>query len=228
MRKPEHSLADRAFSRIKQDILRCHFRPGSVIKESDLAARYGMSKTPVREALSLLRREGFIEVLPRRGILIRPVELQDVQNTFLLRMLLEPEAAALAATRASSEQFKRVSDTCDALRRSDRGLGGHERLVLHRAFHVAIAEASGIPELAPMVRGLHEKVEWFYNHHRLQTPDHPMSDEHGRLADAIVSGDPEHARAVMAENIRTSRQHLIDALIREPRMPGLTVVERPA
>ena len=225
MRKPQHSLAEQALARMKQDIIRCYFRPGSVLKEGDLADRYGMSKTPIREALSLLRRDGFIEVLPRRGILVRSVELQDIQNTFLLRMQLEPEAAALAAARATKEQLKRIDDLCDALSHPDAGESPRDLMTLHRTLHEAIAEASGIRELVPMIRTLHEKVEWFYNYERLRVPLRPTQDDTRALVDAIIGGDAERARTLIAENIRSSRQHLIDLLIRDPQ---LTVVGRSA
>jgi DNA-binding GntR family transcriptional regulator len=228
MRKPQHSLAEHAFEHLKQDILRCHFRPGQILNEADLASRYKMSKTPIREAINLLRRDGFVQVLPRRGVLVRSIELQDVQNTFLLRLLLEPEAAALAATRATTDQLKRISELGEALARSEAKSGVHERLELHRTLHEAIAQASGVRDLVPMIRSLHEKVEWFYNYER-RTDLHQSSDlEHLELSRAIVAGDADRARSLIAESIRSSREHLLESLIREPRLSVVPTATRPA
>jgi DNA-binding GntR family transcriptional regulator len=228
LRKQKHSLAEQAFVQMKRDILRCNFRPGSVLKEGELAVRYGMSKTPIREGLSLLRREGFIEVLPRRGILVRAIELQDVQNTYLLRMLLEPEAAALAATRATKDQLKQISEIGDALSSGHRSkLKPTEELTLHRSLHEAIAEASGIRELGSMIRTLHEKMEWFYNYERIGEPLQTTHDPHALVA-AIVGGDAEQARSIIAGNIKAARQHLIDSLIKEPRERKLSLVAESA
>lgn len=225
------SLADQAYTTLKRDIISCDLRPGQLIIESDLASRYGMSKTPIREALNLLRKEGFVEVLPRRGTLVKPVNVQDVQHTFFLRMLLEPEAAALAAQRATGDQLKTITDLGSS---SDGPIRGRqptmaERLQTNREFHVAIAEASGIARLTTIVAGLHEEVERFYNMEKSRQSTNPTGKHHHDLADAIVSGDAERARLVMMEAIKASRLALIEALIEEPRLGSpLSVVERPA
>lgn len=225
------SLADQAYAALKRDIISCVLRPGQVIVESELAARYGMSKTPIREALNLLRKEGFVEILPRRGTLVKPVNVQDVQHTFFLRMLLEPEAAALAAQRATGEQLKAITDLSAASDGSDltRPFTMAERLRTNRQFHVAIAEASGVARLAAIVTGLHEEVERFYNMEKSGQRANPGGLHHHELTDAIVSGDAERARLVMIEAIKASRLALIEALIEDPRTSsGLSVVGRPA
>jgi DNA-binding GntR family transcriptional regulator len=224
------SLAEQAYDTLKRDIISCKLRPGQLVIEGDLAAQYGMSKTPIREALNLLRREGFVQTLPRRGTLVTPIDVQDVQHTFLLRMLLEPEAAALAAMRATGQQLKalaELSDATDGGKSSKRPAPG-DALRLNRQFHIAIAEASGIPRLAEMVASLHEEVERFYNTERVQGAGDPTGRHHHELVEAIVTGDPDRARTLMADSIRASRQHLIETLIEDPRGPGLRMVSPPA
>ena len=218
--KPGHTLAEQAYAKLKRDIVGCRHRPGSLINEGELAALYGMSKTPIREALSLLEREGFIQVLPRRGTLVKTIELEDIQNTFLLRMLIEPESAALAASRGTTQQLKVISETSDAVGTKRRSNAGAEQLTAHRLFHEAIAEASGIREMVTLVRSLHDKVEWFYNYERVPTA-HSSGDNNGDLASAICAGDADRARSLAAESIRLARQHLIDVLIREPQLSAV-------
>jgi DNA-binding GntR family transcriptional regulator len=185
-----------------------------------------MSTTPIREALNLLRQEGFVDVFPRRGTLVRAIEIADVQNTFLLRSLLEPEAAALAAARASAEQLRGLTAlTRSGTARTAEGSGNEpSRFRGHRLFHEAIAEASGIRELVPIIRGLHERVEWFYAHERIRTPDESIHERERALLDAIVGGGADEARRLMTENIRASRQHVIESLISEPIGSGLALV----
>lgn len=214
----KESLAERAHSALKQDIISCKLPPGEPINEGELAATYGMSKTPIREALNLLRNEGFVQILPRRGTLVKPIDIQDVQHTFLLRMLLEPEAAALAASRATGEQLKRITSLSKSQGRQDGGAHGQvERLRRNRAFHVAIAEASGVPRIAAIIGSLHEEVERFYNSEsvRARAAGEPTEARHHDLVHAIVTGDVEQARTEMSESIKVSRQHLIALLIDE-------------
>jgi DNA-binding GntR family transcriptional regulator len=222
------SLAQQAYAALKRDIISCKLRPGEVVVESELAVAYGMSKTPIREALNLLRNEGFVQVLPRRGTLIKPIDVQDVQHTFFLRMLLEPEAAALAATRATGEQLKRLTELATAPAAGTGPPNQAERLLRNRLFHVALAEASGIPRLIAIVGSLHEEVERFYNSERLRASGDPTGEHHHTILEAVVTGDAEQARSLMTESIKASRQHLIELLLADPRPTGLKVVERTA
>jgi DNA-binding GntR family transcriptional regulator len=232
MARTRISLADQAYTNLKRDIISCKLRPGHLIVENELAVAYGMSKTPIREALNLLRKEGFVQVLPRRGTLVKPIDVQDVQHTFFLRMLLEPEASALAASRATGEQLKRLAELSETDHASGTALSSTaasspeaERLTFNRLFHVAIAEASGVPRLASMIGGLHEEVERFYNSERLRAMSGPPGVLHHALLTAIVEGDPEKARSLMADAIKASRQHLIESLIEDPRPPSLKSLE---
>ena len=223
-------LAERAYEALKRDIISCKLRPGQAIVETELASTYGMSKTPIREALNLLRKEGFVQILPRRGTLVKPIDVTDVQHTFLLRMLLEPEAAALAAVRATGAQLRQLRELATATESSGARAVSEQRDLLraNRLFHVAIAEASGVSRLAAVIASLHEEIERFYNAERPRVPGAPVGKHHHDLLEALVAGDADLARSLMVERIRASRQHLIDAIIGEPGVAGLSVVDRSA
>ncbi|QKG21561.1 GntR family transcriptional regulator [Actinomadura verrucosospora] len=207
------SLAEKAYDMIKADIVSCRLRPGQLVIEADLAERYGMSKTPVRAALNLLSREKLVSVLPRKGTLIASISVQDIQHTYFLRQLLEPEAAALAARHATPDQ---IEDLVRLAGSTDTGDEHTAALRHNRQFHVAVAEASANPRLAAMVSELLTEVERFYNSHAAyHDSDHLRSDRHQELVEAIRAGDAERARSVTIENIRRSRKHLIAALVGE-------------
>src|SRR3954464_13557892 len=95
--------------RLKDQILEVQRAPGTLLLEAQLAEEFGVSKTPVREALRLLARSGRIVVLPRKGYMIRPVELADVRDIFKIRKLVEPALAAEAAKRPSTSDVQRLS-----------------------------------------------------------------------------------------------------------------------
>src|SRR5918997_618134 len=107
--KAVQSLTKRTYEALKQDVLTCALRPGAQIFEAELATRYGTSKTPVREALSTLVQEGLVQVLPRRGYLVAPITLRDVQEVFQLRLLLETAAAELAAEHITEEALRQLN-----------------------------------------------------------------------------------------------------------------------
>src|SRR5215213_7803734 len=126
------SLTARIYAALKHDIITCQLRPGQQVVEQQLAERYGVSKTPIREALNTLRQEGYVEVVPRRAYVITPVSVRDVQHIFHVRQLLEPSAAELAAQSMTGEQLAVIRRL--ATIRPPSSLS--ERLTLHRAFHM--------------------------------------------------------------------------------------------
>ena len=217
------SMSESVYAALKRDIIRCVLPPGQIVVESALAETYGTSKTPIREALGALSREGFIQTLPRRGTLITPISVQDVQHTFFLRMLMQPEAAALAANRATGEQLKhlaRLSEAASAYEDSNSHAWA-DLLQANREFHVAVAQMSGIPRLASMISGLLEEVERFYNSHGEHEHRHTPEHNHRQLLEAIVSGDADQARLVVSEGIRASRQHLIESLLDDQQIASM-------
>lgn len=208
-------LADKAYTTIKRDILRCVLQPGSAISDVEIAERYGMSKTPVREALNVLRVEGLIDVVPRRGTFVAPLDLRRVQDTFALRAWVEPPAAAQAAATGTDEAIQRVLDFNRERNEmlSSGEVSREELLAQNRRFHVAIAEAAGIARLPALVESLHEETERFYNSERLAMVSDTTDSRHDRLATTIAARDPERARTLAAEGINHARENLVRTLL---------------
>lgn len=207
------SLSEQAYDSLKRDIIRCRLRPGEVIVEAWLASEYGMSKTPVREAINLLRREGLVVVVPRRGTFVKSIDIQDVQDTYRLRLLLEPEAAVLASHRASPSELDRLDELSAATvapKADPADLNEANRLL-----HVAIAEAARVPLMTPMINSLHEEVERFLNLTGALGRLKP-SVNHGRLVDAIRNGDEDHIRTVVSDGLRRAQRLLLEALLASP------------
>jgi len=204
------SLTARVYADLKRDIITCQLRPGQQVLEQQLAERYGVSKTPIREALNTLRQEGYVEVVPRRAYVVTPVSVRDVQHIFHVRLLLEPSAAELAAQRVSGEQLATLRRLID--RRPPANLT--DRLALNRAFHMGIAEASGNPRLVTFIGKLLEEVERVF-HLGLDLGGPPASepDHHAGLVDALMKGDHHLARDIMAQAVQSSRRRVMEALL---------------
>ncbi len=203
-------MADRAYEMLKRDILRCRFRPGSAIVDTYLAAEYGMSRTPIREAVNLLRREGLVVVIPRRGTLVKPIDFGELQDTYRMRELLEPEAAVLASRRASTEELEELAELSNASIRPDAD--GATRNELNRLLHVRIAELARIPVLAQTVNALHEEIERFLNFRGTQGQPYTAKN-HGKLADVIRTGSEEEIRETVSAGIERARTHMLEGLL---------------
>src|SRR5512138_664350 len=102
------SLTDKVYEHIKTAIITCTIQPGQQIAQPQLAEKYAMGTTPVREALQRLAQEGLVQPVPRFGYIVTPITFADVTELYELRSVLESAAARLAAMRANAEQLERI------------------------------------------------------------------------------------------------------------------------
>ena len=150
------SLADQAYFAIRELIVSLELPPGSAVREPELTIELGIGRTPVREALRRLAQERLVEVFPRRGIFVTTVDVRDLARLCEVRVVLEPEAARLAAERATQADLDEVSDLLALLgprrRRDDRAL-----IELDQRIHRAVYRASHNQFLS-------ETLETYYAH----------------------------------------------------------------
>lgn len=199
-------LTERIHRRLRDDILHARLQPGQAILEPELAARFGVSKTPVREALRLLAQDGWVIVMPRKGYLIRPLGLDDLREVFHLREMLEPGFAAEAAWRAG----RNAGDgTLSSSVKAQRKAGKNLDLALDSAssFHVRIAELGGHARGAKIIANLVDEVTRL--HHLMPSLQAHINsreelDAHERIADAIRAGDEQGAEQAMREHLQAT------------------------
>jgi GntR family transcriptional regulator, rspAB operon transcriptional repressor len=215
------SLTEQVYDALKREILTARLRPSQPLIENELAARFGVSKTPIREALRLLVQDGWIVVLPRKGYLVAPLSLEDVREVFALRLMLEPQVTGDAATRARALQPSSGSpDLVARLRRAAAaGPRGEEpsyqsTMRAARAFHLTVAGASGNRRLLRVLEALLDEVERLL-HLMPQLGDHVTAmvepAAHERIIAAIEAGDAEQAAAHMRAHLAEVSSILVDA-----------------
>src|SRR5690606_1395419 len=203
------SLTDDVYDRLRDQILRVERRPGDVIYEADLAEEFGVSKTPVREALRLLAHSGWVVVLPRKGYLIRPVEPRDVRDIFAIRKMIEPSLAEEAARSASADQ---IASLTALLEKQSTATELDEALLAAREFHLALAEISGSHRVQSMLAGLVDEVRRL--HHLLPHVETRITSEqelhaHSGILRALTDHDPEQARALTTEHLNEVAHMLV-------------------
>jgi DNA-binding GntR family transcriptional regulator len=125
------SLADRAFVRLREEIITAALAPGTLLREEELTGRLKVGRTPIREAIQRLRREGYVTILPRRGTLVSEISITDLAAIYEVRTRLESWGARLAAERAGPADQREAeqlvaeldalpADDYEALLRTDR------------------------------------------------------------------------------------------------------------
>jgi DNA-binding GntR family transcriptional regulator len=204
--------AHQAYEHLKQLILTNDLTPGTELREAQLTQVSGFGRTPVREALRRLVQDGLVEVRPRQGYRVAPVTLDRVRELFEMRMLLEPVAAELAATRASQADL----DDLAALARQTypaSDVGGYERFLAdNREFHARMAEAAGNAILARTLRTLLEEMQRLFFISLGSTATEQLHEHHG-LYDALLDRDPARARSIVEDQITSSRERVLQSLL---------------
>jgi DNA-binding GntR family transcriptional regulator len=186
---------------LRDAIVSCRLEPGAVLNERDLATQLGVSKTPVREALSLLNHEGLVQILPRQAYVVTPITIRDVHDSFDLRVILEGAAAELAAARITDAELAALDAVVAGEAGTERVAETLERNV---DFHSLIARASGNERLTALIEKLLGEMP------RLISVGY-VKGEHEQLLNALRERNPARAREAMREHILTVKDKALQA-----------------
>jgi DNA-binding GntR family transcriptional regulator len=182
--------------------------PGEVLSEETLAAQFGVSRTPVREVLIHLQNDGLLQKGPWRGYAVSEMSIESLKETFHIRLLLEPEAARLAAGNPVAVQFLQQAEK--ALEKMME-LAGRQLDVeglfyageLDTAFHVSIADASGSKSLSKIIAMVRRQTQRFWG---IAGPVGSVIDitlkEHQAVFDAIKARDSGASERLMREHVQ--------------------------
>ncbi|HKT45210.1 MAG TPA: GntR family transcriptional regulator [Gaiellaceae bacterium] len=188
--------ADRAYLAIRDQIVSLQLGPGSLIHERWLMEELGFGRTPVREALRRLAQEQLVEVFPRRGMFVTNVDVRDLARISEVRLALEPEAARLAAERATDDERA-------ALRRLEHEIGrGGDLMALDERIHRAVYSAAH-NNLLEKTLGEYYVLAlriWMIALDRAHELEEAV-EAHRRLLTAIVDGDTDRAGAEMRAHV---------------------------
>lgn len=191
--------------------------PGQIHSVQALAEQLGVSRTPVREALLQLARQGLVEPVRNRGFLVVERSLQDVREIFEIRLLLEPPAARAAARRAGADDVHRLRSHHHGMTAAARA-GDADTMWKHdRAFHLAVLEASGNSRLARYIDTLRDLVQ---RRGQLTTRSRRLeaiAAEHGPILAAMEKHHAAGAEQAMRHHIRQTRDALLDQESRPAR-----------
>jgi DNA-binding GntR family transcriptional regulator len=223
MTQSDAALVDELAAEIQSRVLSGAIPTGARLRQESLAAEFGVSRTPVREALRKLQANGLVEVLPRRGALVRGPSARDVREAYEVRAELEGLAAGLAATCIRDDELRRLRTAQELFRRSVASLlawrrrGGASRQSLRDAadahaewieandlFHSVIQDASGNSRLQATIAHLHRSfprdLTWIVLGQNARLLEDNVA-QHEAILEAIERHDPEAARLRMIEHV---------------------------
>jgi DNA-binding GntR family transcriptional regulator len=188
------TLTDRAYRMLEELIVTLALPPETILSEQSLAARLGIGRTPIREALQRLARDGLVVILPRRGILVSQINLKTQMRLLEVRRELERLMARGAAERATPEESALFGTIARDMRRASDESDDMTFMRLDRQFNELVSEAAR-NEFASRAMGLmHGLSRRFWYQHYRESGDLPLSARlHAEVAEAIAKRNPELA-----------------------------------
>ena len=209
------SLVEQAYEAILGEIAVGTLAPSTHLVQETLAARYGVSRQPIQQALLLLRSDGVVQDAGRRGLVVAPLDLQMMRDRYQVRAALDGLAARLAAQRCAvspevtahtKRQGERILKAgCEAV-----AAGAIKAMITHDvAFHGFVYSASGNPVIGPTA-----EIHWRFLRRvmgevlRRSEPPAIIWRQHREILDAIVAGDPENAEARILGHIQGAADRL--------------------
>lgn len=203
------SLAASAYTQLKQELDNFHFVPGDRFSENEVSALLGMSRTPIREALVRLQREGYISVMPKLGWLVKSIDFHVFEQLYDVRSVLE--CAAIDLLGAAPDLAQRLAPLCAlwCVAPSQRLDACAEVSRMDEAFHMALVHASGNLEMARIHCDLTERIRVvrrleFTRNYRIEA----AYGEHAEILHTLLARDTSRTKALLQQHIAVSRDEV--------------------
>jgi DNA-binding GntR family transcriptional regulator len=196
------TAASKIYSDLRTELVSLQRRPGEVMSEATIALSYGVSRTPVREAILKLADEGLVEIFPQSGIFVSRIPIAALPEAIIVRKALEETTSGMAADRATSSQILALHSILERQREAN---AAGDSDTFHRAdeqFHATIAEIAGYPGIWTLIQQVKVHVD---RYRRLTLPQQGRIPrvivEHESILSAIEAHDASGARAAMATHL---------------------------
>ncbi|MBU0724898.1 MAG: GntR family transcriptional regulator [Alphaproteobacteria bacterium] len=206
------SLHDEVVERLRDLIVEGELEPGKRVPERVLCERFGISRTPLREALKVLASEGLVELLPNRGAVVAPLTVTELDEIIEVMVTLEGLAGMLAASRMSDAAISEVKALHYEMLACHARADLHSYFKLNQAIHLAIIAGAGNATLVQTYGALNGRVRRFRYMANLSGErwDHAVA-EHDEILSALTKRDATLLSRLLSDHLRNKYQHLKQA-----------------
>lgn len=212
--------------KLRRAIQRGELAPGARLRQVDIAQRFGVSTTPVREAFMALQAEGYVRIVPHRGAIVFAPSPEDLWEAYAIREALERLALARATERITPDTVRELERLIDEMRATK---GSSRWVELNDRFHMTLYRQSGMPRLCVLISGLRDASATYMH---MRAASHPagerVDDEHAAILDAVRKGDSARAQHILEGHLRRAVQEITGFLEPPERVDGRTARPRRA
>ena len=210
----EHTtLAEKAYEKVRSGLISARFEPGEILRIRSLAEEYGISATPVREALQRLVAENALELQPNKSFRVPVLSIARFEEVRRIRCALEPMAAELACPHITARDLTTLVSLVEKMDQSIIALNRAHYTIQNERFHFLIYEKSNSPLLLELIRDLWVQVAPFFN--RLFQGSEYLSGSniwHRQIVDALESTDVKRVKSGIYSDIETAGEELLKIL----------------
>ena len=215
----ETRQGDIAFQMLRADIVACRIAPGSSVSEAELAERYRLGKAGIRRALVRLIERDWVQALPRRGYLVKPITLRDIGEIFELRRMIEPVAVRHAAGRSDVNRLRQLDAICGSGFMARDTASQATWLQAHRQLHLALVTAGGNERLADVFEPLWDETERLIYHTGLmRSRAADLRHDHAALIAALATGRGDDAASAVDDELARLQRLIVDVALETPSM----------
>ena len=204
-------LREIVYEELKRQILVGEIAPGTRMMEVELAEDMGVSRTPVREAIRKLEKEGLVTIEPRRGAYASDISIKDMVDVLEVRQMLEGMAASMAAQKVTEEEKLDFVEANSAYKNAVKKGNIEEIIRYDELFHQLIVSYSGnktLNQLLSQVQELALRFRYIYYDDFSRYENMPV--EYEEIEEAIISGDTQKAKVVAEEHVERLKKFVID------------------
>ena len=208
-RKARQSLADIAYEKLKFRIITLVYKPGSYLNEAMLSEDLEIGRTPIHHAVRHLTHDGLLELIPRKGLIVKAISLQEVAEIIDLRLVNETFCAGQACEKITAQSAAELQ--CILAEADQYAKKGdiQAQMMIDRQFHGKIAQIAGNQVLAEILRNLHERSMriWFVSLANEAHADR-VRDDHYKILDAMKGGNRLSAEEAMRAHILSFKENV--------------------
>lgn len=208
-------LRDVVFQTLREAILKGELKPGERLMELQLAARLGVSRTPIREAIRMLEQEGLAVTIPRKGAEVAKMTEKDMEDVLQIRRTLDELAVKLACDKMTMEQLENLKQVVREFEASTKSGNIKKVAEADVKFHDAIYIATDNPKLISLLNNLREQMYRYRVEYLKDESTYPtLITEHQAICDGLIRKDKEFVVRVMAEHVM-NQETAVKNIIRE-------------
>ena len=209
-------LRDVVFNTLREAILKGELKPGERLMELQLAAKLGVSRTPIREAIRMLEQEGLAVTIPRKGAEVAKMTEKDMEDVLQIREALDELAAKIACEQISEEQLEELVATMHEFEESTKTDNVKKIAEADVKFHDIIYQSTGNPKLVNMVNNLREQMyRYRIEYLKDSAVRRQLAKEHKAICEALRTHDRESALRYVYVHIDNQQKAIIRSLNEE-------------